>query len=547
VPSGAYVVSPTGDDAGAGSEMSPWRTLARAVAAAPSGATVVLRQGSYTESVTIPTGKRLTVQAHPGEEVWLDGSREVTAWVPDGDDWRLDGWTPEFDHSPTYTPGAPDGTAENWRFVNPAYPLAAWPEMVFVDGTGLRQVSSRSAVVPGTFYVDAPGDRLYLGTDPAGHAVRATALRTGLTIRGAGSVIRGIGVRRYGTPVPEKGALLSYGADVTIENVVVRDNATQGMYVGGIGLGVRNTLRQVTVEGNGLLGLESSYSDGLFVDGLRAVGNNVERFNVFPVSGGTKISRARGLTVRNSVFADNLGSGLWFDESSYDMSITGNDVLRNLGDGLTVEISAKALVADNLAVGNGANGMKINNTSSVDIWNNTVLDNVERQLWIVQDARLASNRSTPGHDPRQPFPDPTMTWLLGPVVVSNNVIGGVTRQVWCHLCFQDSQLYRTATAMGLRPNGNAYYRVSTSSPRYLVTWPVGLRDPRVYATVAAFRSATGFEQTGAEFSGAPIVDAGYRLVPSVVAQEAAIAQPMPAAVASALGATAGEERLGVRF
>lgn len=546
VPAYALFVSPSGNDAAGGSSAAPWRTLGRAVAAAPAGSTIVLRQGTYHESVTIPSGKRLTVQAYPGEAVWLDGSRAVTNWAADGAAWRSDGWTPQFDRSPTFTRGAPDNTGANWSFVNPAYPLAAWPEQVFIDGAPQRQVASRGAVTAGTFYVDTAADRLYVGTNPGGRAVRASALITGLIIRGAGSVVRGIGVQRYANSVPDKGALQAVAPDVTIENVVVRDSATEGIFAGANGLGVRVTLRHVTVERSGMLGIETSFSDGLVVDGVRAVGNNTERFNQAPVSGGLKITKARGLTIRNSVFADNYGPGLWIDESSYDATVVGNDMLRNAGHGLSYEISSRALIADNVVAGNGGNGMKINNASNMDIWNNTVVDNADRPLWVVQDPRVASNTSTPGHDPRQPLPDPTVTWLLGPVTLKNNVIGGTT-SANCLLCGQDTALRRTDEQIAITTNGNAYHRTSTTRPTWTVTWPVGAAAPQVYTTLAAFRQATGQEVNGQEFTGAPVVDAAYRLTPALAAVERAIAQPLPAAVASRMGAPTGEERLGARF
>src|SRR3954452_13031358 len=243
-PADAYYVSPSGNDSGVGRAGTPWRTVAKAVAAAPAGATIVLRRGSYTESVTIPGGKKLTLQSYPGEAAWLDGSKVLPGWAADGAAWRVDGWTATFDHSPTYTPGAPDGSG-NWGFVNPAYPLASWPEQVFVDGVAQKQVASRGAVTAGTFYVDTGAHRLFVGSNPNGHEVRASVLSIGLTISGAGSVVRGIGVQRYATSVPDKGALRSTAPDVTIENVVVRDNATQGLFVGG-NQGARNTLRHVT-------------------------------------------------------------------------------------------------------------------------------------------------------------------------------------------------------------------------------------------------------------------------------------------------------------
>ncbi|MGY1620090.1 right-handed parallel beta-helix repeat-containing protein [Geodermatophilus sp. SYSU D00691] len=545
VPADAVHVSPSGSDTADGTAAAPYRTVARALAAAPSGATVVLRGGNYSESATIPRGKRLTVQAAPGEVVWLDGSEVMTGWVADGSAWRV-GWTIELDHSPTYTPGAPDNTEPGWAFLDPAYPLAAHPEQVFVDGVAQQQVTSRSAVVPGAFYVDADADRLYLGTDPAGHEVRASVLRTGLTVLGAGSVVRGIGIRRYATPVPDKGALRLLAPDVSVENVVVQDNATQGIYVGGRGQGVRTALRSVTAERNGMLGVESSYADGLVVDGLRAVGNNTEHFNAAPVSGGMKITRARGIVVTDGVFADNLGPGLWFDESVHGATIVGNDLVDNAGHGLSFEISSTALIADNVVARNGGNGLKLNNSSSLEVWNNTVVGNGQRPIWLVQDSRVASDLTTPGHDPRRPLPDPTVTWLLGPATLKNNVIAGPTAAD-CLLCVQDGALRRSADQIAVTADGNVYVRTGAGAPLHTATWPAGSATPHVYPTLADFRAGTGQEGHGIELVGRPATDGDHRLTAAVAAQEAAVAQPLPAAVASRAGLVAGSERLGARF
>ena len=176
------------------------------MATAASGATVVLRAGTYDESVTIPKGKRLTLQSYPREAVWFDGSREVTGWAADGSAWRVSGWTAQLDHSPTYTKGAADGSG-NWGFVNPAYPMAAHPDMVFIDGVPQRQVGSRSAVTAGTSTSTTPVTGSTSAPTRPARSVRASTLSIGLTVYGAGSVVRGIGVQRYATPVPDKGAL----------------------------------------------------------------------------------------------------------------------------------------------------------------------------------------------------------------------------------------------------------------------------------------------------------------------------------------------------
>ncbi|MGY1773479.1 right-handed parallel beta-helix repeat-containing protein [Blastococcus sp. SYSU D00813] len=542
VPAGALHVAPTGDDAAAGTAAAPLRTVARALETAPDGATVVLAAGTYHERVTLPEGRALTLQAAPGAEVWFDGTREVTGWVADGPVWRLEGWTAEFDSSPTYTEGAPDGTEEGFTFVDPAHPLAAHPDMLFVDGVAQRQVAGRAEVVPGTFAVDEARDRLWLGTDPTGRAVRASDLDVALTVLGAGSTVRGLGFRGYATSVPQKGTVRVTARGVTVEDVVVSDNATQGLFVGGRGQGEDVVVRDVTVERNGLIGLESSYADGLLVDGLRAVGNNTERFNAAPVSGGAKLGRARGLTVRDSVFADNLGTGLWFDESVFDATVTGNDVLRNTANGLAFEISSRAVLADNLVVGNGRTGIKVNNAAGVEVWGNTVAGNGERPLWVVQDERLASDLDVPGHDPRQELPDPTVTWVLGQVTVGGNVVGGAQGS-GCLVCVEDRGLLRTAGEIGLTLTGNAYLVAGPGDPAAVVTWPEGAAAPVPYPTVAAFRAATGQEAGGAEFPLSALAGTGPG--PELLAAQEAVAG-LPAPVADALGLPAGTRRLGAR-
>src|SRR4051794_7405483 len=53
-PSGAKYVATSGSDtSGNGSLSNPWRTIAKAIASTPTGGTIVIRGGSYHESVQI--------------------------------------------------------------------------------------------------------------------------------------------------------------------------------------------------------------------------------------------------------------------------------------------------------------------------------------------------------------------------------------------------------------------------------------------------------------------------------------------------------------
>ena len=176
VPASAIVVSPSGSNTAAGTAAAPYQTIANAIAKAPSGATIVVRAGTYHESLVTPSTKQLTIQSWPNEAVWLDGSKPLSGWVADGTAWRFDGWTTEFDASPTYTRGAPDGSTEDWTFVNPAHPMAAHPDQVWIGDVALRQVGSRAEVKAGHLLPRPRGEPALRREQPGGgHRARQRA------------------------------------------------------------------------------------------------------------------------------------------------------------------------------------------------------------------------------------------------------------------------------------------------------------------------------------------------------------------------------------
>ncbi len=249
------------------------------------------------------------------------------------------------------------------------------------------------------------------------------------------------------------------------------------------------------------------------------------------------------MTVSKSVFVDNLGPGLWFDESTYNGKVAGNDIVNNAGHGLILEISAKFDVVDNLVTGNTDNGMKINDTSSVRVWNNTVTGNV-RNINIVQDTRRASNTSIAGHDPRQPLPDPTVTWINGPVEVRNNIIGDAKGGANCLLCVEDYSAAFSASAMGVTAQGNVYQRPNAQTPSTLVIWSRGAAAASQYPTLAAFQAGAGQDSAGIESTGSAVLGAKWTLIPSIASQASTRAQAIPADLAALAGVASGSKQLG---
>lgn len=537
VPAGALFVSPSGSDSATGGLGTPVRTVARAIALAHTGSTVVVRQGQYHETVNVPANKRLIIQPYPNEAVWFDGSIPVQNWIASGNVWVASGWNAQFDASPTYTRGAPDGGAANWTFVNRAHPMAAHPDQVWIDGKPVTQVGALNQVKVGTFFVDYSAKKLYLGSNPAGHSVRASDISKAATLQGSGTTLRGVGFRRFAPSIPDMGAVTAEKDGITVENVAITDNAGTGIHA----VGANITFRNLTLARNGMLGGSASTADNFNATSVLAYGNNTEQFNQAPVSGGFKVTRSRAVRFSDSSFLRNAGPGLWLDESVYNGVVTRNDMISNLGHGLTMEISAKFLVADNYITGNLGNGIKLNDTSNVDLWNNTVSAN-GRNLNIVQDSRRASDRSLPGHDPRQAFPDPTMTWINSKITVRNNILAAGSGN--CLLCVEDYSHQFSAEQLGISANGDVYQRPSAGSPAWAVVWSRGPGNPAVFTTVPGFRSASGQESSHLFVEGRPALS-GWHLTSEITAKDSSVAQPLPGDVASALRRNTGVRHLGV--
>lgn len=65
----SYYVATTGDDANAGSQASPFRTISYAISTVPVGSIIIIRAGEYAEYLNIR--KSITLKAFPGETVTI--------------------------------------------------------------------------------------------------------------------------------------------------------------------------------------------------------------------------------------------------------------------------------------------------------------------------------------------------------------------------------------------------------------------------------------------------------------------------------------------
>lgn len=533
VPANAVFVSPQGSDDDAGTRSEPLRTVDAALDQAGAGGTVVLRAGSYHQRFTV--NQPVTIQNYPGEAVWLDGSTPIEGFTQDAHTWRHDDWTASFDASQSFTRG------DNSRgFVDPEHPMAAHPDQVWINGVAQRQVASKQAVTSGTFYVDYARDRLYLGSDPVNKNVRASDIGRAIEVRAGGTTLRGFGVRRYAPSLPDMGTVTIERPGASLENLHLVDNATTGVSL----LATNIDASRLTLLRNGLLGIHGNHADDLTLTHIASSSNNTERFNHAPVSGGIKISRSRGIDVDRVTLADNIGPGFWLDESVYDGSITNSLIHDNAGHGMSLEISALMLVSGNVIRDNGRFGIKINNTSDVSLWNNTIVRN-DRPINAVQDTRRGDDPSAPGHDPRRPVPDPTMPWINGPITIRNNVLSAETGN--CILCVEDYSYEFSAEDMDVSANSNVYHKQTENSPQYLTIWSRGSASPATYTTLTQFKSGTGQEVKGHQLVGDSAADNVGRTTEVVRQLAPSVATPLPESIATRLDLPTGTRVLGAPY
>ncbi len=530
VPSDAVWVAPAGVDSASGSAADPLRTIAAAIAHAASGQTIVVRAGTYHESLQVPYGKAgLIIEPAPDAVVWLDGSTPVNGWTEGaGTTWVHGGWSAQFDHSASFTSGRDDG------MVGSQNPMAAWADGVWLGGTELRQVGAESAVGPGTFYVDYAGQRLVLGSDPNGHEVRASDLAQAIKVSAPNVTLRGFGVRRYATALPMLGTVRLEAAGNLLRDMVVTDNATQGVSIRGAG----NRLEHDTVTANGMTGVHANVADGLTIRDSVLDDNNAQAFNQAPSAAGVKVTRSRHLTIVNDSFDGNGATGLWFDQCDVDFTVANNSFQ---GDfiGVALELADTGIVANNVFRG-GKYGLYVFDTGNVKVYNNSFADHPIGAVLMSQDQRRQDDPAAYQRDgdSRYPMGDATDPWLLRNVTVADNFFPSDGTDGMFQVYALDKRTNTPADAMHLTISGNYFRHRDSGSQPSMVGWggPDNVTVTR-YETPSALASAKDSSWRNGQ---APA--AGGRSFDS--SMDDSIAVPLPSDVASAVGEPAGTRHVG---
>ena len=338
-----------------------YKTIQDAVNGAWNGATVIVRAGDYRETVRV--NKSITLQGECGATI--KGSDVVGGWWQEGNSWVR--W-----YQPAFSVWSQcDPSSDN---------RCGLPDQVFIDGAPQTQRTWQGGLTGNDFWVG--NGKLYLSNNPNWHTVEVSNRSVWLQGDGGTSnvTVRGLGFAHSTAPALTASLTDAGGNNWTFDGNDVSQSAAAGVSIFGYGSSIKNN----NIHDNGQTGVKAQGQNEL-IDNNRLFGNNTEWFDGSWESGGAKFVGARNLTVQNNVVYNNNAPGLWCDVSCDTVTFQYNIMHDNSRQGIHFELSNNASIHDNIAYSNGfgyrlwplGSGILVQNSSNVDVYNNTVAWNAD--------------------------------------------------------------------------------------------------------------------------------------------------------------------------
>ncbi len=409
-PADSIFVDPSASTAGDGSIASPYATLQSAIDAASAYSTIVLREGTYHESLIL-NDKYLSVMGYPGENVVFDGASKLTNWRRSGSFYVTE-WTYDWNHAANFNGKPNDWNTPGWSWLNEDAKLAAWPEQVWVNGDALGQVDSIDQLEAGKFYIDFGKDKLYLAQEPTN--VTAATIQKAFHI-GNENVpskrlkLEGITFKNYASSNNQMAAGTVFSANVDVTNVTMENMSTSalGLYEDNI------HVDGVTITNAGLVGILGNASSGVTIENSTITDVNTQHFNSAPVSGAIKVTSSDNLTIRNNMISNTQekpkGAGIWCDESCDQVLVEGNTVTNVEENAIFMELSDHVTIKNNKVSDVENDGIRLFNTSNAIVRGNDV--NIDtRAFSAFQDSRTPGPSMWYAMDKRMRKPTTQAEW-----------------------------------------------------------------------------------------------------------------------------------------
>ncbi len=422
------VVATTGDDAtGAGSSISPYRTIAKALTVARGHIKPFISVGG-DNSVPNPDAKRVKVLIKAGtyrenveSDIYQDSVKTLViagevdargrpATIMSGFDlWNDDAWA--------NSPAGSDTWTHTWEndFGTTAWPtgfedlptdnqVATRREIIMIGNRLLEQRSTATGLTPECFAIDEGANRITVRTamNPNSEVVEVGVRRNLLSLRRHSNLVlrniqfEGAACTLWAGNYDSAVTVNSYSDSPWVENVLIENCRFE--WNGGSGL-TTSKVKKITVRGctmvdNGGTGVSFSGSSYVRFEESTIARNwwrGLWGRQSGDIDAGSKNGDLYHALFKNLTVEGNLTRGLWFDVFSKDVTVEGCTVSHNWGDGIYYEIGQPGhAVRDCVIRDNGGAGIQVNATRGVAITGNMVANNIAGAINLMVGSRTES-------------------------------------------------------------------------------------------------------------------------------------------------------------
>lgn len=264
------------------------------------------------------------------------------------------------------------------------HPGCLLPEDLFFDGVPYQRMTSQSAVVTKTWYLNTSTGDVYLTDNPTGHKIEISVTHFAIYASNAGNItIQNLVVEKYATP-GGYGAIS--GVDPTVVNGTPSFNWTiknvEAAYNHGAGVALSNHMQvtQSFLHNNGEYGAGGTGNTITF-NANEISFNNYAGF-LPEVAAGVRFTQVVGLTANSNNIHDNLAAGLADDIGCTGITYSHNTLKNNQIAGILHEIGGTANIFSNTSTNDGFNpfstgvwsgaGISIANSENTKVYSNTV-------------------------------------------------------------------------------------------------------------------------------------------------------------------------------
>ncbi|MCP3976174.1 MAG: hypothetical protein GY720_16960 [bacterium] len=362
-----------GDPTGYDVIINPGDNIASIVAGKPNGTSFYIKAGKYRLQQIQPK-HGMTFVGQNGAV--LSGAKKLTSFGQSGGLWYADGQTQG-------TGGISQGSEYGWCGTS-GNNACVFPEQLIINNVQQEQVDTKGEVGAGEFYFDYSANRIWFKTSPTGKTVETSVTRYAFWGNADNVTIQNLVIEKYANPGPHgainprMGRIGSPADDWTIKNNTIRYNNGYAILLED-GLDIIGN----NIHHNGHMGIAGNGSNILIKNNEIAY-SCLHDYNCWPGLGALKLVDVHNTTVKGNYVHHNYTHALHSDELCTNLVFEDNIVTDNEGAGLSQEISAGAVIRNNVFERNGFKpdggrvaGIIILNSRDVEVVGNTLRDNAD--------------------------------------------------------------------------------------------------------------------------------------------------------------------------